>query len=143
MSLESNSVVTEIFVEKHNGFIKDGKPDDEYWEAKEGRFQYRITTIHYKSEERARTRLQEIIAALEFYDLFGKDMKTVTRQEIDAKIVEQSKLNTLKQKIDDRIRSLTFGIGGEIYLSHKDCPVDTNKILKNEFEKILKECGLD
>lgn len=49
-----------FFVEKHNSFIKDGKPDDDYWEAKQGLWQYRITTVHFETKEKAFEALEQL-----------------------------------------------------------------------------------
>ncbi len=57
-----NSEYPEIFVEKHNAFLnKDGTPNDESWQAKEGQYQYRIASVHYKTEQEAREKLKFIL----------------------------------------------------------------------------------
>jgi hypothetical protein len=52
----------EIFVEKHNAFLKNEEPDYEYIDAKLGLYQFRITSVHYKTERDARDKLQQILS---------------------------------------------------------------------------------
>lgn len=82
----------EIFVEKHNGFLKDGKPDDEYCQAKEGLYQYRIASVHYKTEKEARDKLQQILdnqIKAQKYDTYSQLLESIVRINSDCKTLDE------------------------------------------------------